>query len=230
MVTELVGSRPQPAKSLITAVAWAPTNTSLAVGSKSGLIRPWDVETNRVVRDLRAHTRQVQALSFNGFMLSSGSRDTFLKHWDVRMPLPVTSHACKSAVCGVKWSPDGVQVAVGLNQNEHIVWDRRNLTKPLWQHKHKAAVKALAWNWHQRGVLVTGGGTADRRIRVWDSLLGRDLAEVDTGSQVRQRILQMRFAAHAAPAGRSASCCSAEKRSNSFLPMALRKTLPVQRC
>jgi len=38
--------------------------------------------------------------------------------------------------------------------------------------KHTAAVKALAWSPHQHGLLVTGGGTADRTIRFWNSLTG----------------------------------------------------------
>jgi len=55
------------------------------------------------------------------------------------------------------------------------------------QHKfsqHIAAVKALAWSPHQRGLLVSGGGTADRCIRFWNSQLGTELQCVQTESQV----------------------------------------------
>jgi cell division cycle 20-like protein 1 (cofactor of APC complex) len=50
---------------------------------------------------------------------------------------------------------------------------------------HIAAVKAIAWNPHQHGILASGGGTADQKLRFWNTLTGNLLQEVDTGSQVR---------------------------------------------
>lgn len=50
--------------------------------------------------------------------------------------------------------------------------------------EHDAAVKAVAWSPHQHGVLASGGGTADRHIRVWNTQLGVQVKAVDTGSQV----------------------------------------------
>ncbi|GAB0491875.1 hypothetical protein MMPV_003130 [Pyropia vietnamensis] len=49
---------------------------------------------------------------------------------------------------------------------------------------HAAAVKAIAWSPHQRGLLASGGGTADRTIRFWNTTSASSLAVVDTGSQV----------------------------------------------
>lgn len=49
---------------------------------------------------------------------------------------------------------------------------------------HQAAVKAIAWSPHQHGLLVSGGGTADRTIRFWNTLTGSKLQTVDAGSQV----------------------------------------------
>ena len=50
--------------------------------------------------------------------------------------------------------------------------------------QHQAAVKALAWSPHQRGLLVSGGGTADRCIRFWNTLTGTELSCLPTESQV----------------------------------------------
>ena len=49
---------------------------------------------------------------------------------------------------------------------------------------HTAAVKALAWSPHDRHVLASGGGTADRCIKLWNASSGVNLNSVDTGSQV----------------------------------------------
>merc|ERR1712151_720355 len=49
---------------------------------------------------------------------------------------------------------------------------------------HEAAVKALAWSESERNLLVSGGGTADRTIRFWNTSEGKQMGYVDTGSQV----------------------------------------------
>lgn len=50
--------------------------------------------------------------------------------------------------------------------------------------EHTAAVKAIAWSPHQHGLLASGGGTADRCIRFWNTSTNTLLNTVDTGSQV----------------------------------------------
>ena len=55
---------------------------------------------------------------------------------------------------------------------------------PVLSPRHQAAVKALAWCPFERNVLASGGGTADRCIKLWNSANGACLNSVDTGSQV----------------------------------------------
>ena len=54
----------------------------------------------------------------------------------------------------------------------------------LKYHEHHAAVKAIAWSPHQHGLLASGGGTADRCIRFWNTVNNTALSCIDTGSQV----------------------------------------------
>jgi len=49
---------------------------------------------------------------------------------------------------------------------------------------HQAAVKALAWCPWQPNILASGGGTADRCIRLWNGSNGTLLNTIDTKSQV----------------------------------------------
>ena len=82
-----------------------------------------------------------------------------------------------------EWNTDDNQLASGSNDNKLLVWNGLD-ESPLYKFEHNAAVKALAWNPHQRELLASGGGTADRRIRFWCTLTGTPLHEIDTGSQV----------------------------------------------
>merc|ERR1712166_1232924 len=44
--------------------------------------------------------------------------------------------------------------------------------------------KAINWSPLHRGLLATGGGTADQHIRFWNTLTLQPLAAINTGSQV----------------------------------------------
>eukprot|EP00605_Chrysophyceae_sp_TOSAG23-4_P001327 GSChrysophyteH1.ASY1.ANO1.1444.1 assembled CDS len=83
-------------------------------------------------------------------------------------------------VCGLSWSPDGCTLASGGNENRLCLWD----ACMSQSRQHNAAVKAVSWCPWQRNILASGGGTADRTIRLWNTSLGSNLRTVDTGSQV----------------------------------------------
>ena len=90
----------------------------------------------------------------------------------------------KQEVCGLKWSFDGTQLASGGNDNKLMVWTHHS-NQPLMKcSHHTAAVKAIAWSPHQNNLLVSGGGTADRCIRFWNTSTLNQINYVDTGSQV----------------------------------------------
>ena len=58
------------------------------------------------------------------------------------------------------------------------------MLKIRYYRHHQAAVKALAWCPWQPNVLASGGGTADRCIRLWNGSNGTLLNTIDTKSQV----------------------------------------------
>ncbi|KAF7712481.1 WD40-repeat-containing protein [Penicillium ucsense] len=170
----------------VTSVSWIQRGTHLAVGTGRGLVQIWDVEHCRRLRTMVGHTNRVGALAWNDHILTSGSRDRLIYHRDVRSPdqylRRLSGH--KQEVCGLKWNTEDGQLASGGNDNKLMVWDKLNDT-PLYRFSdHCAAVKAIAWSPHQRHLLASGGGTADRTIKFWNTSTGSLIKEVDTGSQV----------------------------------------------
>ena len=67
----------------------------------------------------------------------------------------------------MKWNPNEQYFASGGNDNKTMVFSTK-LEKPIMTNKNKAAIRAIEWSKTKWNVLMTGGGTADRRIRVWD--------------------------------------------------------------
>lgn len=171
---------------IVTSVSWIQRGTHLAIGTGKGMVQIWDAARGRRLRTMTGHTQRVGALAWNEHVLTSGSRDRLIYHRDVRQPeqwlRKLVGH--KQEVCGLKWNQDDGQLASGGNDNKLIVWDKLGDT-PLWKFsEHTAAVKAIAWSPHQRGLLASGGGTADRKIMFHNTLNGSLINEIDTGSQV----------------------------------------------
>ncbi|KAK3359782.1 WD repeat domain-containing protein [Lasiosphaeria hispida] len=170
----------------VTSVSWIQKGTHIAIGTGKGLVQIWDAEKTRRLRTMTGHTARVGSLAWNTHILTSGSRDRSIYHRDVRAPdqwlKKLVGH--KQEVCGLKWNCEDGQLASGGNDNKLMVWDKLSDT-PLFKFSdHTAAVKAIAWSPHQRGLLASGGGTADRRIIFHDTLRGTVVNEIDTGSQV----------------------------------------------
>ena len=73
----------------------------------------------------------------------------------------------------------------GGNDNTLIIWDANKSMKPIYKFtEHKAAIKAIAWSPHKKGLIASGGGQSCKYIHFWDTLTGEKVQSVDTGSQV----------------------------------------------
>jgi len=170
----------------VTSVNWSARGNYLAVGTNKGLVQQWDVAKGKMVREIAGHRSRVGSLAWRDNILSSGSRDRVILNRDLRDPAAFCRRMLghRQEVCGLEWSPDCQFLASGGNDNKLYIWDVNN-SKPLWRfNDHTAAVKALSWSPHQRGLLASGGGTADRCIRFWNTISGKGVNSIDTGSQV----------------------------------------------
>lgn len=170
----------------ITSVAWSHRGSHLSVGLNSGETQIWDVPQLKLVRSLGGHAGRVSTIAWNGSTLSTGSRDRTIVEHDTRASEDAIQKLLghKQEVCGLKWSFDGQQLASGGNDNKLFLWNAQS-TVPLAKFSdHQAAVKAIAWSPHQHGLLASGGGTADRSIKFWNTLTCQCIKSLDTGSQV----------------------------------------------
>lgn len=184
----------------VSSVQWSRSGKLLAVGTTRGVVSLRDAETGQEVRRYVDHKGRVAVSSWSATTLATGCKDGSIRLRDVRSPTSafqeLKSHA--QEVCGLAWSPDSRFLASGGNDNRLLLWDacslRRAGQSPTTLTKrrdalldltaHRAAVKALAWSPHQAGVLASGGGTADKTIRLWNVLRGTETRCVQTASQV----------------------------------------------
>lgn len=76
------------------------------------------------------------------------------------------------------------KLASGGNDNKVYIWDFGYQSPIARLSVHQAAVKALTWAPCPVPLLVSGGGTNDRSIRLWDIACKKELATCETESQV----------------------------------------------
>jgi cell division cycle protein 20 (cofactor of APC complex) len=176
----------------ITSVKWAPDGRHIGVGLTNSVVQLWDSASNRQLRALKGHQARVGALAWNGHILTTGCLDGLILNHDVRIrdSIVQTYRGHVQEVCGLKWSMSGQQLASGGNDNLLHVWDKSmSSSNAATQYLHRldehcAAVKALAWCPFQSNLLASGGGSADRCIKFWNTHTGACLNTIDTHSQV----------------------------------------------
>lgn len=170
----------------VTSIAWAADGKHIAVGINSTEVQIWDACKGSKVRRMAGHTARVGSLAWNGPTLSSGGRDSRIINHDVRARDHIISilKGHNQEVCGLSWSQSGQQLASGGNDNLLHIWDVASTEYLYRLCDHEAAVKALAWCPFQANLLASGGGTADRCIKLWNTQKGTCLKSLDTQSQV----------------------------------------------
>ena len=100
----------------------------LALGLNNGNIELWDIEKQIKIRTLIGHSDRVGTLTWNGYNLYSGSKDTNILSHDVRIKnhlIMKLSGGHNKEVCTIKWNSDFKYLASGGNDNLVCLWDVR---------------------------------------------------------------------------------------------------------
>ncbi|KAI8365047.1 fizzy-related protein [Choanephora cucurbitarum] len=170
----------------VTSVNWSQAGSLLAIGTSSGHSFLYDTATTRCIRAWHNHVSRIGTIAWRSNILSTGGRDRKIYHHDVRSPnaffRKLSGH--RHEVCGLKWNPEGTMLASGGNDNKLLVWDSHQDKVSHCFSEHQAAVKAISWSPHKRGILASGGGTADMTIKLWNTISGQMNASYHVGSQV----------------------------------------------
>ncbi|KAJ3295836.1 ubiquitin-protein transferase activating protein [Borealophlyctis nickersoniae] len=179
----------------VSACTFSPDGRKVAVGTDEGILEVFAIlPKKRSILKLREGGGiAAVAWSKTGY-LAKGDRLGIIKIYDVnrqREPVAVIRGTHHDRIVGLRWSPDGLILASGGNDNLVCLWEISATTvanSPLTPKKilreHRSAVRALAWCPWQYNLLATGGGLEDRKIRFFNTDTGRCIKSVDTGSQV----------------------------------------------
>jgi WD40 repeat protein/tRNA A-37 threonylcarbamoyl transferase component Bud32 len=159
---------------MVRSLAFSPDGRTLATGhfgTESGVVRLWNLETQKPVRELKAHAGSVTSMVFadEGKYLISGSDDATVRIWnlaaDPKAEPPVLKGHTR-AVRRVALSPDGRTLATASFDGTVRLWDVRTGKEQAVLGRHVGPVWSVAFG-PEGKTLVTGG--ADKTVRVWST-------------------------------------------------------------
>jgi WD40 repeat protein/serine/threonine protein kinase len=153
----------------IKALAFHPTDGSLAVGDVYGVVRLCSAATGATQRELRGHRSPVTALAFSGdgALLATAAADLDVHLWDVRTgkELGVLRGHVGALTC-LAFSPDGARLVSCASDGWIKVWDSRRGVELLTLEGSKRPVTAVAFD--PTGERLASCGH-DGVVRIWEA-------------------------------------------------------------
>ena len=167
---------------VITSLSWMNNGVGMGIGLPNGILEIWDVNKSTKIREIEAHSERISSLAWNGYIVTTGSKDKLIKNFDVRCQdseiSKIRQHKQEVYIWDVRKLNNKLLNISNLNEINNCI-------KPLFVNNyHTAAVKALSWCPWQRHVLATGGGSKDRTLKIFNCDSNKIIKNVDTGSQV----------------------------------------------
>ena len=170
-------------------MSWLKDGNRLITGTNNGLLTLWDIERNEKILESTVNSDRIDVIARKNCddnCYSIGLLNKSIYTYDIRIGEHeiTTLKGHTQEVCGLKWSYDDRRLASGGNDNKLIIW---NSSSNKIEHKftsHTSAVKAIDWSPHKFGYLLSGGGTQDRTIKLWNTNTMTMVDSIDTHSQV----------------------------------------------
>jgi WD40 repeat protein len=158
-------------KDVVYDLTFRPDGKQVATCGYDRLIKLWDVETGKLVRELKDHSDAVYGVAFSpdGKLLASGSADRAVKIWDVASGKRLHTLAESTDwVYAVTWAPSGNQVAAAGVDKSIRVWEVTPTSARLVHSifAHEGPVTRLAYGPTGQTLYSL---SEDRTVKAWDA-------------------------------------------------------------
>jgi WD40 repeat protein len=171
----------------IVSLKFKANDDNILLGTDAGDCIIYDTIVCDTITNIQLFDSSVLCSDWRDNTVISGSRRGHMAVIDVREDdeevRVQTGHL--EEICAIRMHPDRPVFATCGNDSSVKIWDMRMIDNPVITYtEHEAAIRAVAWSPTQRDVIVTGGGTNDKTMRMWNTTSGETIKKVDTGSQV----------------------------------------------
>ena len=160
----------------VNAVAYSPEGKILAVGSGSGIVRLWNVDTQRQIGaplGTLNHASLIESVAFSpdGKKVAAASKDGIVRLWDVAthqlFGRPLTGDV-SAAIYSIAFSPDGDLLAAGHSDGTVQLWDVAS-GQQAGPSLHAGEVTSVAFSPDGTILATCGYDKADHgTVQLWD--------------------------------------------------------------
>lgn len=153
-------------------LAFSPDDSKFASGGDDSLLKIWDFDSAKQIRELTGHGWDVKCLDWHASkgLLISGSKDNLVKVWDPRATPAgtclATFHNHKNTVQACKFSPDGLRFATASRDMTVKLYDLRMMAEQTTLKGHNKEVCSLDFHPLHHDLLVSGG--SEGAMLFWD--------------------------------------------------------------
>ena len=170
-----------------TSIKFSNCGNFLNIGSNDGVLRVFDIEA-KIINYMASNIEYpITFIDTNDKLIISGHTNGGYTLLDIRSDDEIIKFGefdC-NAISAIKFSPNQTNFISCSESAIAKIWDIRNLEKSILDYKgHISAIRALDWCPYDSNIIVTGGGTGDRTIQLWNTINGEIIIKKWTGSQV----------------------------------------------
>ena len=153
----------------ITAIAYSPYGSCLAIGRLNGFVELYSFGSQRTVWSSKGHTDAITAIAYSpdGKSVASASLDGMVTVWSASSGAIIQRFDHKNAVPGIAYDPTGNYIASACADGKVRVWSLKNGTVVQTISDYGEKTESIAWD--KKGTTLIGG-TRDGKIRAWNTL------------------------------------------------------------
>jgi WD40 repeat protein len=154
---------------VITSIDFSPDGSILASGDRSGSICLWDVDDGRCTRILRdAQMGYILSISFStdgGTLAAVGSTFNFWDLSNADNTVPTAKMGANGySINSIAYSPDGIHVASGSNDNAVRLWNVADRSRDAVLKGHTNIITSVAFS--PNGKIITSG-SGNGGVQFW---------------------------------------------------------------
>ncbi|KRT78300.1 translation initiation factor eIF2A [Oryctes borbonicus] len=137
-----------PNSKTVSALCCHPSRRNLiGAGSHEGIVGVWDIHTNKLICHNQAHAATVTDITFSpirGDLIATIGYDRKLAFYDMSQKVSHVQTILEKSPTAVDFCPDGIGIAVALQDGTINAYDTRQLNEPLYSFKgHNTLIKQI---------------------------------------------------------------------------------------